>query len=326
MIPFRALRLLTLAGALGWAAPAWSQCATLDPVTVSQPYNPLSPNDYVASFSATGRRGMTSSGFIYSALFLRRFGDNRPYQLFVVTDDGGAGGTNLISPPPGPLISIGLDDPGEIDLDFRGFFPPATRTFELQLRIPAGTDWPAGPIVARFDVEYLCESGFNFDSGVQIQGFQMTFPVSSALSATLSGPDQDFGEIGHLSTTAVASSPTSVTERRSLLRVSASGPFELRIESQNSWRMTSTGSQTTVAAERIAYRYQLLGQTLDAGRQLFTPVICRATGVGGQLIPLTATLTEGGLGKIASPTYRDFVTITITPLAVAQGGTAVPCP
>jgi hypothetical protein len=32
---------------------------------------------------------------------------------------------------------------------------------------------------------------------------------------------------------------------------------------------------------------------------------------------LTATLTEGGQGKVPSPNYRDIVTITVSPLAAS---------
>jgi hypothetical protein len=39
---------------------------------------------------------------------------------------------------------------------------------------------------------------------------------------------------------------------------------------------------------------------------------------------LNATLTQGGLGKVPSPNYRDIITITVTPLAVAGDG-AVRC-
>ena len=80
--------------------------------------------------------------------------------------------------------------------------------------------------------------------------------------------------------------------------------------------MTATGAPSGNAAERIAYRYELLDQELDSGRPNFTPVRCEASGVSGENIAMTATLTEGGLGKVPSPGYRDIITVTVTPLAV----------
>jgi hypothetical protein len=280
------------------------------------------------SFTATGRRSGFTLDATFSAILLRRTGDSLPYELFVISDDGGAGGVNIINAPPGPALRTGLNDPGEIDLNFGILFGlPATRTFEVQLRIPAGVDLSAGNLEARFDVKYLCESRFlGNQTGTTPQGFVMTIPVSSALQASLVGAGPDFGEIGNLSSAAVATAPLATTERRHFLRVASSGPYEIRIDSQNAWRMSATGTQTSAPAELIAYRYALLGQTLDNSRRTFTPVLCRTTGTGGQLIPITATLTEGGLGKTPSPTYRDIVTVTVTPLATAQSGSARSCP
>src|SRR5205085_9066122 len=105
------------------------------------------------------------------------------------------------------------------------------------------------------------------------------------------------------------------------MRVASTGPYEVNVVSQNGWRMTASGGPTGNTSERIGYRYELLGQELDSGKPNFTPVHCKSSGVSGENIRLTATLAEGGQGKLPSPVYRDIVTITVTPLAALTGET-----
>jgi hypothetical protein len=325
-------RLWLLLLALLWVfpAPLHAQCVTLDPVVVSQPYNPMSATDYVAAFTVTAHRVrpfLSSPAAEANFVFLRKTTDSRPYELFVLLDDGGAGGTNSVFNPPGPTVQPGNNDAAEVDLRFGSSFQPDTRTFDLQLRIPAGASLPAGDTDILLDVSYLCEFDLFFSQrGVDPSAFRVRITVSSALQASLVGTELDFGEIGSLSTQAVGTAPLTTTQRRRFLRVASSGPYEVRAESQNAWRMTVTGAATSKPNEQIGYRFELLGQSVDATRRTFQPVLCRSAGTGGQLLPMTATLTEGGLGKAPSPTYRDIVTITVTPMAAAQAGSALPCP
>jgi hypothetical protein len=221
-------------------------------------------------------------------------------------------------------VRPGLNDSGEIDLDFGislGF--SVTRTFAMQLRIAAGTMINPGSYTAEFDVKYRCDYGFLFspDQGNLYRGFSIRFEVANAVQASLVGTEPDFGEIGTLSNLDVAGAPPSVTQRRHWMRVASNGPYEVNVVSQNNWRMTASGGPTANAGERIHYRYELLGQTLDSGRPNFTPVRCQASGLSGENITLTANLAEGGQGKLPSPFYRDTVTITITPLAFGVIGT-----
>src|SRR6478609_7758378 len=275
-----------------------------DPVYVSQLYNPLSATDYVASFTVTTRRDPENSTTNYSAVLLRHGNYRLPVELFVTSDDG-AGSGPVLEDRPGPRLASGLDDAAEIDLRFdRSLGPVSSRTFEMQLRIPAGTEMDPGLSVNEFDVKFLCDYvDGRSDKGTENHAFVIYFPVNNAVQASLTGTEPDFGEIGTLSTIDVAGAPPSVTQRRHYLRVASTGPYQVDVVSQNGWRMTATGAPTGNTAERIAYRYDLLGQTLTGTRPNFTPVRCKASGVSGENIALTATLTEGGQDKVPSANY-----------------------
>jgi hypothetical protein len=320
------LRLAALALIVCWAASARAQpprprigdvCSVgFDPVWISQSYDPMSPNDYVVSFTATARRGGQSFGTNYSALLLRAANYRLFTQVFVIQDDGSGTGGNVVYERPGPNLNPGLDDAGEIDLTFPASGAVNSRTFQMQLRIPAGTAIEPGTFEHVFDVRYLCDYlDGRSDRGTVNRGFSIYLSVNGSVQASLVGTEPDFGEIGMLSDTDVAAAGPSVNLRRHYLRVAGTGPYEVGVSSQNGWRMTATGAPTGNAAERIAYRYELLGQQLDSSRPNFTPVRCQASGVAGENIAMTAILTQGGLGKVPSPVYRDIITITIAPLA-----------
>jgi hypothetical protein len=288
-----------------------------DPIIISQPYNPLSSHDYVANFTATARRSGENTSANYSAVLLRLGRWRLPMEILVIADDG-AGSGNVLHERPGPRLASGLNDAAEIDLRFdRILGPIVSRPVQMQLRIPAGAEIDPGFTVGEFDVKYLCDyPNGRSDKGTTNRGFVVYLPVNTALQASLVGAEPDFGEIGALSDIDVAGARPSTTQRRHYMRVASTGPYQVAVTSHNGWRMTATGAPTSNAAERINYRYELLGQTLNSSRPNFTPVRCHASGVSGENIALTATLTEGGQGKVPSPNYRDTITITITPLAV----------
>ena len=324
------LRLAATALILCWSAGVLAQrprprifdrCdVTFDPVVLSQPYNPMSPDDYVQSFTTTAHRHGTSEetrGMTYNAVLLRQGNYRLPTELYVLDSEGGATGRVLYDRP-GPSIGEDIGDNGEIEAIFD--IGVSRNLVTMAIRIPAGTEIDAGEILHQFDVKYLCNHADERTTrGHNNRGFTISFPVSTAVQASLVGTEPDFGEIGMLSDIDVAGAPPSTTRRDHYMRVASTGPYEVMVVSQNSWRMTASGAPTGNASERIAYRYELLDQELDSGRPNFTPVICKASGVSGENIRLTATLTEGGQGKLPSPNYRDIITITITPLAVAGG-------
>ena len=146
----------------------------------------------------------------------------------------------------------------------------------MAIRIPAGTEIDPGDSLLEFDVKYVCNHDDERTTrGHNNRGFTISFPVNTAVQASLVGTEPDFGEIGMLSDIDVAGAPPSTTQRRHYLRVASTGPYEVMVVSQNGWRMTATGAPTGNAAERIAYRYELLGQELDSGRPNFTPSSAR---------------------------------------------------
>jgi hypothetical protein len=319
------LRLAAAALIACWSAAALAQprprigdtCSVgFDPVWISQSYDPMSPNDYVVSFTATARRSSESFGTNYSALLLRAANYRLFSQVFLIRDDGNGSGGNVVYERPGPSLNPGLNDAGEIDLAFAASGGLNSRTVEMQLRIPAGTAIEPGTFEHVFDVRYLCDYlDGRSDRGTVNRGFSIYLSVNGSVQASLVGTEPDFGEIGMLSDTDVAAAGPSVNMRRHYLRVAGTGPYSVDVRSQNNWRMTATGAPTSNAAERIAYRYELLGQEVDSTRPNFTTVRCQASGLAGENIAMTATLTQGGLGKVPSPVYRDIITISIAPLA-----------
>ena len=249
---------------------------------ISQPYNPMSPNDYVASFTATAPpRRRQSAGTHYSALLLRQRQLPAPHRIVRAQRRRRGGGGNVLYERPGPSLEPGLDDAGEIDLGFDRRAAASSRTVEMQLRIPAGTAIEPGIFQHEFDVKYLCDYlDGRSDRGTVNRGFTVYLSVNGSVQASLVGTEPDFGEIGMLSDIDVAGAPgRRSTQRRHYLRVASTGPYEVDVVSQNGWRMTATGAPTGNAAERIAYRYELLGQELDSSRPNFTPVRCQASGV-----------------------------------------------
>ena len=294
---------------------------TFDPVVLSQPYNPMSPDDYVQSFATTAHRPGSDEtrGMSYSAVLLKQGNYRLPTEIFVLDSEGGVSGEVLYDRP-GPSLGEGFGDRGEIEARFDT--GTQANLVAMSIRIPAGTAIDPGQLLLQFDVKYLCNhDDERTDRGINGRGFTISFPVNSAVEASLVGTMPDFGEIGGLSDIDVAGASPSTTQRRHYMRVASTGPYQVNVVSQNGWRMTATGAPTGNTAERITYSYELLGQTLDSSRPNFTPVNCDASGVSGENIVLNATLTQGGLGKVPSPNYRDIVTITVTPLAVAGEGT-----
>lgn len=322
------LRLAFAVVIAGWSAAAMAQgpsprprignsCAiSFEPAVVGQAYNPLTPDDYVYSFRATANRTDDGGPMIYSAILLRRGKDTDAMEIFVTQDDGGGVGS-VVENRPGHRLQEGPGEDTEIDLVFDAQGGSVNgRSAEMSLRIPAGVDLEPGPYTAEFDVKYLCAyPDERADRGQNNRAFNVHFNVLNSIQANLVGTEPDFGEIGTLSDIDVAGAPPSTTQRLHYMRVASTGPYEVDVVSQNGWRMTASGAPTGDDAERIAYRYELLGQRLSSARPNFNPVQCDAAGVSGENIELTATLTEGGQGKVPSANYRDIITITVTPIA-----------
>jgi hypothetical protein len=280
----------------------------------------MSPDDYIQTFQTAMHRpaDVDTRGMIYSAVLLRHGNFRLPIELYVLDVEGGSSTGRVLYDRPGPPLGPELGNNGEIEARFD--LGESTNRAVLAIQIPAGTEIDPGDVVLEFDVKFLCNhDDQRTERGINNRGFTIAFPVSTAVQASFVGTEPDFGEIGALSDIDVAGAPPSTTRRDHYMRVASTGPYEVMVVSQNGWRMTATGGPTGATSERIAYRYELLDQELDSSRPNFTPVICKASGVSGENIRLTATLTEGGQGKLPSSQYRDIVTITLTPLAADTG-------
>ncbi|MDO8296700.1 MAG: hypothetical protein Q7T19_09720 [Caulobacter sp.] len=221
------------------------------------------------------------------------------------------GASVLYTPPAAPVLSTSNPRSGTVDYNFGNAKQPNTVQISLVVTLPPGLDLPAGePIV--FDMVYVCTGvgGLNSVSTPTTLADAVTLNVNvlSALQASYAGPPLNFGEIGAISD---AEAPTHVVEGD--IRVASSGPYTVSMTAANGYRMTYPGGNPAVAAQRIGYSIGFLGQTLSNADPSMALVICKRAGVGGELLPITATLQDGGGGKAPSPVYKDVLTVTITP-------------
>jgi len=307
---------LAIAG-LAFAGAAQAQCVTINNATVPGSFNPFSASGLDQTMTLTIHRSLLGAreGNI---VFIRRPGDNRDYDVRLVSDDGTGAGGSILYYPPGPTLSTGNNDPGEMDLSFALF--GTVRTSQVRFIAPALSDIPAGSINLVLDVKYLCEELIGQSSGTTPSGFSLTLNVLSALQASFVGSSLDFTEIGSLSTAQLPAAPDSVKRVTGSLRVASSGPYEVRATSQNGWTMTPNGGAASQANQKIGYEFSLVGRTARPGNN-FAPKICSWATVTGKYLPVAVTLLEGGVGKSPSPTYQDTVTVTFTPL-----GATTPAP
>jgi hypothetical protein len=220
---------------------------------------------------------------------------------------------------------IGNTATGQIYYSFGGASAPDQSTpFNLTVTVPANTDLSAGEPI-RFDILYVCvgTGGLNsvavptrLSSAVQIN-----VNVLSALQASYVGPALDFGDVGARSSAEVASNPGP---RTGYVRVASSGPYSVRMTSQNGYRLTYPGGSTAVAEQTLRYRASFVGQTRDAANPSAIERTCARAGLAsaGQLLPVEAVLLEGGVGKVAAPNYQDTLTVTVTPLFAPQTATS----
>lgn len=230
----------------------------------------------------------------------------------------------LYTRPATHSLSVKSPPAGTVSYSFGGNGHPDTVSIPLVVTIPAGVDLNAGdPIV--FDIVYVCTgSGAMKDvtsPTTLANAITIKINVLSALQASYAGPALDFGEVGALSDLEAFSH--SVT---GMVRVASSGPYTVTMTSANTYRMTYPGGNLGTSAQSIKYGTHFLGQTNDGTTGAFSIVACKRSGTGGQNLPLTVTLREGGLAKTPAPDYRDTLTVTITPLATPYNGVSWTCP
>ena len=217
---------------------------------------------------------------------------------------------------------------GEIRYTFGGLLATdVSPALNLRVTVPPGTDLTSGePIV--LDMLYIC-SGVLGQQSVSVPTrsigtIRLTVNTVSALQASYAGAALDFGEIGDVTSAAVQAAPaTYTTSAANSLRVRSSGPYEVRVQSQNNFRLTFPGGNLSDPAQAIGYRVRFLGQDITSNTSLGTRTCARAgvTGTGATL-PIRATLTEGGAGHTPSTNYADVINVTFSPVVTASSAQA----
>jgi spore coat protein U-like protein len=234
-----------------------------------------------------------------------------------------SGSSILYTLPASHSLSLTSPPSGTVFTDFAGAGAADTLTLSLVVTIPGNLNLTAGdPIV--FDIRYICEGGGGMQDvtspATLTAAMTIKINVLSALQASYSGPALDFGEVG-----AVADAQASAHSVTGNIRVASSGPYTVRLSSTNAYRMTYPGGGLGTAAQTIGYDTRFLGQTRNNASPTFTTVTCTRAGIGGQNLPITVTLQEGGVTKVPASNYMDTLTVTVTPLAVPYGGSTVSC-
>lgn len=214
---------------------------------------------------------------------------------------------------------------GELRYEFGGLFASdLSAPLNLRVTVPPGTDLSAGePIV--LDILYICSGSggmLRVPVPTRLAGaVRLNVNTVSALQATYAGAALDFGEIGQATTSSVQAAPDRYTTSVSnSLRVRSSGPFQVQVRSQNNFRLTYPGGSLGNAAQTIGYRLRFLGQDITSNASFGTRTCARAGVAGaGAVLPIRATLTEGGADKTPALNYADTISITFSPVVSASG-------
>lgn len=214
---------------------------------------------------------------------------------------------------------------GEVHHNFQGASQPdVSPPLMLRVTVPANVDLSSGDPI-EFDILYVCKGtgGLNDVSTPQTlrKAIKINVNVLSALQASYVGSVLDFGEVGDKTTAEVMAAPGSfTTPAGNNIRVASSGPYKVTMESQNAYRLTFPGGNLGNASQTLNYSAKFLGQTRSNANAVFTTVTCLRAGIGGQNLPIQATLLEGGQSKTPAPNYSDVITITVSPLLSGAGG------
>lgn len=196
-----------------------------------------------------------------------------------------------------------------------------TAVVNFQISLPPNLDLNASTNLP-FDAIFACSTtggGPQTQQTGQISN-AVVFPITvlSALQASYAGTALDFGEVGDKTTVDVLAAPaTYTTPTANHVRVRSSGPYSVALTSQNGYKMTFSGGNLATPTHVLNYDLKFLGQTRNASSPTFATVTCQRAGVPAaqaDMLPVVATLKEGGQGKLVSPTYQDVLTVTVTPL------------
>lgn len=301
-----------VAGGLAIAMPAAAQTCGLSGSSATSlgnydPFNPVAISNATVALNLTRYADAQKKTQQVDFYFTKPAG-SPAYQIIY-------NGQNVLYEEPGyagaPTLVANNEPPGSVNVNFGGTSQPDTLTRNFIITIPPGVDLSAGDPI-RFDIRYVCQGTGGLGSvnspSIIRNAITLNVNVLSALQASYVGSALDFGEIGDKDTLEVLATPLI---RNGAIRVASSGPYTVAMTSANNFRLTAPGAST------IDYEAKFLGQTRSNADPAFVTTTCVRAGIGGQNLPISATLKEGGQTKIPAPNYADQLTVTVTPLATA---------
>jgi spore coat protein U-like protein len=209
-------------------------------------------------------------------------------------------------------------------------------TLNFNVTLPSNLNLIAGGSLS-FDVVYRCSTtgaGGQQTLGETTRAGALTYNIQvlNGLAARYAGAALDFGEIGDKPTSAIASVPAQSGN----ISIASSGPYEVKMTSANGYRLSQDGTVPSGAsANTVDYQINFMGETRSPSNRTIIEKTCARAGVGApgntlnsKVLPVTATLIEGGQGKTSSAGYLDTLTVTLTPItALPTGGAAaLGCP
>ncbi|MEK6638841.1 MAG: hypothetical protein AABY88_12250 [Pseudomonadota bacterium] len=200
-------------------------------------------------------------------------------------------------------------------------------TVIFNVTLPANLNLNASATLP-FDAIFACSTSGGGPATQQTGSISnaISFPITvlSALQASYVGTALDFGDVGDVAA-GQTTGPTSINNH---VRVRSSGPYSLMLTSQNGYKLTFSGGNLAEPLQTLNYSARFAGQTRSAASPTFATVTCLRAGVPAaeaDILPLQATLLEGGQGKMAAANYSDILTITVTPL-VTSAPSQFSCP
>ena len=342
--------LAAMAIMLGWSSAAQAQTACgLSGISASaaplvyDPFNPngFSSNNIVMNISRINPPGGGSTSVLNFFLKpnLATGANATGIQLIPLSVTGQAAldgaGLNIFYPAGGPeptLLPI-TTMPGAgnrfAKISFTGNNSGSdTVAVTFQVVLPPNLQLNAMQSLA-FDASFSCNiqgGSLNGQTQTGTRPNAVTFPVTvlSALRTYYAGTALDFGEIGNVTTGSLGGTP-KVTNSANHVFVQSSGAYSVTLASQNGFQLFKPGA--AVPGDKIAYQLRFLGQNVNsltnpAPTSIAITKSCKPATLAttGNVLPIQATLLEGGSGKNPSPTYSDVLTITVTPLIYSDPG------
>ena len=231
-----------------------------------------------------------------------------------------------LTTPQGNIAAFAGSPSGFLEVGFGGNSLNDTQTANVVFTLGSLGALAAGTQTVMFDTYFICK-GTGGTSDVSTPtlgngGVTITLTVMSALQASFVGTALDFGELG-------GSAPTTGAHASVIggsgLRVASSGPYSVDVASANSYRLLMQGGSLSNASQTINYQLSFLGESPNHASPTFLTKLCHPATVAGQTLTLDAVTLEDGTSKTPATLYGDTLTITFTPLAVAQDALAGPC-